>query len=122
MYCPYCGVANDSFNIYCTSCGVKLPELAADSAAAHDVPHAPHPGEDGLPAPSYCAPRGYGRKACKKWVAFFLCLFLGPLGLHKYYEGNILLGILFTLTLGFFGIGSFISLCIIVQKPDIYYV
>ncbi len=122
MYCPYCGVANDSFNIYCTSCGVKLPELAVDSSASRDVPHTPREGEDGLPAPSYCAPRGYGRKACKKWVAFFLCLFLGWLGMHKFYEGDIAAGILFMLTGGLFGIGSLICLIIIVQKPDIYYV
>lgn len=29
--------------------------------------------------------------AKNKWVAFFLCLFLGYLGVHKFYEGRILL-------------------------------
>ena len=26
-----------------------------------------------------------------KWVSFFLCLFLGVLGIHKFYEGKVLL-------------------------------
>lgn len=28
-----------------------------------------------------------------KWVSFFLCLFFGMLGAHKFYEGRILFGI-----------------------------
>ncbi len=119
MYCPYCASVNESYNIYCTTCGAKLPELVVDTSVPHDIP----PGrEDKYPAPSYCAPRGCGRKACKKWVAFFLCLFLGWLGMHKFYEGDIALGILFALTLGLWGIGVLICLIGIVQKPDIYYV
>ena len=40
-----------------------------------------------------------------KWVSFFLCLFLGVLGVHKFYEGRILLGILYLFTGGLFGVG-----------------
>ena len=35
-----------------------------------------------------------------KWVSFFLCLFFGLIGAHKFYEGRILLGILYILLRG----------------------
>lgn len=35
-----------------------------------------------------------------KWVAFLLCLFLGVIGVHKFYEGKIGMGILYILRPG----------------------
>ena len=49
-----------------------------------------------------------------KTVAFVLCVFLGFLGAHRYYTGKIGTGILYTLTLGFCGIGVLIDLLRIV--------
>ncbi len=48
-----------------------------------------------------------------KWVAFFLCLFFGGLGFHKFYVGKIGAGILYFLTFGLFGIGSLLDLIFI---------
>mgnify|MGYP000134738094 CR=1 FL=1 len=56
-----------------------------------------------------------------KWVAFFLCLFLGWFGAHKFYEGKILLGILYVFTFGLFGIGELIDLIVLLFKPNPYY-
>ncbi len=56
-----------------------------------------------------------------KWVSFFLCLFLGYFGAHKFYEGRILLGIVYICTLGFCGIGIVIDLIILLFKPNPYY-
>ena len=56
-----------------------------------------------------------------KWVAFFLCLFFGVLGIHKFYEGRVLLGIVYLLTLGLCGIGVIIDLIILLFKPNSYY-
>lgn len=56
-----------------------------------------------------------------KWVAFFLCLFFGVLGIHKFYEGRVLLGIVYLLTLGLCGIGVIIDLVILLFKPNPYY-
>nr|WP_308506226.1 TM2 domain-containing protein [uncultured Agathobaculum sp.] len=56
-----------------------------------------------------------------KWVAFFLCLFFGVLGIHKFYEGRVLLGIVYLLTLGLCGVGVVIDLVILLLKPNPYY-
>lgn len=59
--------------------------------------------------------------AKRKWVSFFLCLFLGVLGIHKFYEGRILLGMLYLFTGGLFGIGVVVDLVILFFKPNPYY-
>lgn len=56
-----------------------------------------------------------------KWVSFFLCLFLGVIGAHKFYEGKVLLGILYIFTGGLFGIGVIVDLIILFFKPNPYY-
>ena len=54
-------------------------------------------------------------------VAFVLCLLLGGLGAHKFYEGKTGLGILYFFTFGLFGIGWIIDivklLCELISKP-----
>ena len=44
------------------------------------------------------------------WVAFFLCLFLGGLGIHRFYLGYPLIGVLQIITLGGLGIWILIDL------------
>ena len=56
-----------------------------------------------------------------KWAAFFLCLFFGVLGIHKFYEGRVMLGIVYLLTLGLCGVGVVIDLVILLFKPNPYY-
>ena len=51
-----------------------------------------------------------------KWVTFFLCLFFGFLGIHRFYEKKIITGILYLCTLGFFGIGVLIDLVNILRR------
>lgn len=48
-------------------------------------------------------------------IQFCLCLFLGYLGAHKYYEGKILIGLLYTFTVGFLGIAWIVD-CIILGR------
>lgn len=59
--------------------------------------------------------------AKSKWISFFLCLFLGVFGAHKFYEGRVLLGILYICTGGLFGIGIIIDLVILFFKPNPYH-
>ena len=58
--------------------------------------------------------------AKNKWVSFFLCLFFGVLGIHKFYEGKVLLGIVYIFTVGIFGIGVIVDLIILLFKPNPY--
>ena len=57
-----------------------------------------------------------------KWVAFVLCLLLGYLGVHKFYEGKAGMGILYLFTAGLFGIGWIVDIISILTKPNPYYV
>lgn len=57
-----------------------------------------------------------------KWIALALCLFLGVVGGHKFYEGNISKGVLYLFTGGLFGIGVIVDLFSILFKPNPYYV
>lgn len=59
--------------------------------------------------------------AKSKWVSFLLCLFFGIFGAHKFYEGRVLLGIVYLFTLGLAGVGVIIDLVILLFKPNPYY-
>ena len=48
-----------------------------------------------------------------KTIAAVLALFVGVLGIHKFYLGRIGMGILYIFTLGFFLIGAFIDAIIL---------
>lgn len=53
-----------------------------------------------------------------KWTTFLLCLFLGVLGVHKFYERKTGMGVLYLLTLGLFGIGVIVDLIKIARRPS----
>ena len=55
-----------------------------------------------------------------KWIALLLCVFLGYLGIHRFYEGKIWTGILWLCTLGLCGVGVVIDAILIVMKPGHY--
>ena len=48
-----------------------------------------------------------------KTVALLLCIFVGGLGIHRFYVGKIGTGVLWLLTAGCFGIGALVDLIMI---------
>lgn len=112
-FCRYCGDKIAASAKFCTNCGkpatapqtyqqpVQQPNVIINNVNAVAVPH--------------------GREK-NKWVAFFLCLFLGFFGVHRFYEGKIGTGILYLFTLGLVGFGWLIDCIILLTKPNPYYV
>ena len=65
---------------------------------------------------------GFGGRPKNKWVAIVLCLCLGVLGAHKFYEGKIGMGILYLCTAGLCLVGVVIDFLALLAKPNPYYV
>ena len=90
---------------YCINCGKEVG----------DALHCPHCGmrTEKDPWKSVSATSAHGESDKDKWVAFFLCLFLGGIGAHRFYVGKIGSGILYLFTGGVFGIGTLIDFIMI---------
>ena len=74
------------------------------------------------PVPETAVQMPRNGKSKNKWVALFLCLFLGCYGAHKFYEGRIGMGILYLFTAGLFCIGWIVDCIRLLTKPNPYYV
>lgn len=88
MFCLNCGSQNDEGSNFCKTCGINL-----------------------LIQPN----KGVSRTISNKnWlVTLLLCIFLGALGIHRFYVGKTGTGILMILTGGGFGIWALIDLIMI---------
>lgn len=122
---------------FCRECGAKIAKKAVIcpqcGCATEDRPATPPPqaqpqiiiqnsNQNANAASASAGPAmGYGRRK-NKWVAFFLCLFFGLIGAHKFYEGKIGMGILYIFTGGLFGIGVLVDFFRLLFSPNPYYV
>jgi len=115
--CKFCGHTIHAEAVLCPHCGRQV-EYADDGGFT--IAGSPqqvfinnyYGGE-------YAEPPGRRKN---KWVAVILCFFFGIWGVHKFYEGRIVLGVLYILTVGLFFIGVFIDLIVLLCKPNPYYV
>jgi len=125
MKCPYCAADYHPGEIKCSYCRSVLPQLAqapvqpqqpiqiinynyAPSAAAQPAFAAPPP------YPYYqqsvrplASPKNRG-------IALLLCLFGGFFGIHHFYVGRVMKGILYFFTFGLMGFGWFFDLLLII--------
>ena len=117
MFCKHCGEQIDSDCIVCPKCGKQIGEIRT-APVATPAPVVIHNNNINTNTNTNMIP---GIRLKNKWVAFLLCFFLGFFGVHKFYEGKIIMGIIYILTVGFMGIGVFIDLIVILCKPRYYY-
>ena len=116
-FCKFCGEKIPEDAIMCTHCGRQVEQLKSEQPQV--VINNSNNNTNTNVNRNYSTSRG-GEK--NKWVALLLCIFLGYLGVHKFYEGKILLGIVYLCTFGLFGIGWFIDCISLLFKPNPYYV
>lgn len=57
-----------------------------------------------------------------KWISIPLCILLGWLGVHKFYERKYIIGVFYAITFGFWGIGIVFDLIKLVKQPKYYYI
>lgn len=118
-FCKFCGAKIPVDAVLCTSCGRQVEELK-QTQQTNQTPNIVINNSNNNVNTNMVG--GHHGKPKNKWVAVLLCLFLGCVGGHKFYEGKIGMGILYIFTLGLFGIGAFIDLLILLFKPNPYYV
>ena len=120
-FCKFCGAKIPLDAVLCTSCGRQVEELK-QAQQTTQTPNIVINNSNVNTNTNTNTVGGHPGKPKNKWVAVLLCLFLGLVGGHKFYEGKIGMGILYIFTAGLFGIGAFIDLLILLFKSNPYYV
>lgn len=110
-FCQHCGQKIPKDAVICTYCGRQVEELKNSQSQVIINNTNTNVNKN--------INQGYG-KTKNKWVALLLCIFLGFLGAHKFYEGKILLGIVYLFTCGLFGIGLIADFFSLLFKPNPY--
>ena len=89
-YCPNCGKPVTGETNFCPECGAPLK-----IANYQNQPASNRTNED-------------------RWlIALILCILVGSLGVHRFYTGNIVTGVLMLITLGGCGVWTIIDLIMI---------
>lgn len=118
-FCQHCGEAIDADCVVCPKCGKQVqqlkpeqPQVVINNTNTNTV----------TATATASATGGMAGRSRNKWVALCLCIFLGFLGGHKFYEGKAGMGLLYIFTAGLFGVGILVDLIGILMKPNPYYV
>jgi len=118
-FCKHCGEKILKTAVLCVKCGHQVEELQGSQSQPSIVINNENSNQNtnNVNINSHAM-----KKPKNKLVALLLCFFLGVFGAHKFYEGKILLGIIYLFTVGLFGLGVFIDFIVLLFKPNPYYV
>lgn len=94
-FCKFCGEKIDVECVVCPKCGKQVEELRQD------------------PSQLIINNNGGGYAYKSKIIALLLSIFVGGLGIHRFYVGKIGTGIIWLLTAGCLGIGWIIDIIMI---------
>lgn len=119
MFCSKCGKEIDDAAIVCPMCGVATKNFEENKSQPQIVINNANTNTNSNVNQNNA---GVGGKAKNKWVSLILCILLGYLGAHKFYEGKVGMGILYFCTGGLFVIGVIIDFIRLLGKPNPYYV
>lgn len=100
MYCKNCGKEIERDSAFCPHCGTKVC-VQTQQPVVNVINNNTNVN----------TAFGYIHK--KKWTAFWLCLLLGELGIHRFYVGKTFTGILWLCTFGLGGVGWLFDLLVI---------
>ena len=100
--CSKCGEAMPEDSFYCLNCGNTFPE--------QDIEFETIKRKINMQTGTWRS----------KWVALILCVLFGWLGVHRFYEGKVITGLLYLCTLGFFGLGWIVDIVRLAKKPNPY--
>lgn len=116
-FCKFCGGKIPMDAVICTLCGRQVEELKREDGPQVVINNSNNNVNNNVNNNSTSNMR---IRVKNKWVALLLCIFLGIFGVHKFYEGKILLGILYLFTFGLLGIGVVIDAIVLLFKPNPY--
>ncbi|MGO5029407.1 NINE protein [Candidatus Agathobaculum pullicola] len=110
MFCKKCGTQLENSANVCPTCGepTTVSETGQTQQASAQMPPIII---NNVNNNTNNAGMAYPYKS--KIVAAVLCFFLGFLGIHRFYVGKIGTGLIWLITLGFFGIGALIDFILI---------
>ena len=122
-FCKFCGEKIPMDAVVCTKCGRQVEQLQGARNDSQIIINNNNNNNNTASASASATqgnvPRG---KKCDKWISFLLCLFVGYLGIHKFYEGKSGTGILYLFTGGLFIFGWWKDIFSILNKPNPYYI
>lgn len=122
MFCSKCGKEIDDSAVVCPICGVATQNFNKNQQPQVIINNTnTNANTNTNTNTNMNANAVYGR-AKNKWVALVLCFFFGVLGVHKFYENKVGMGVLYLFTGGLFCIGVIVDFITLLFKPNPYYI
>lgn len=122
-FCKHCGAKIHEDAVICTVCGRQVEEVKQTvNQPSIIINNDNNNVNSNVNKNTVTASTSGNGRAKNKWIAIALCIFLGYIGAHKFYEGKLGSGLLYFFTGGLFFVGVIIDFFALLNKPNPYYV